>query len=164
MTFDPNQVVGQDFWARSVLSLIFPSMEAVRQVPQSTAEHQSTVTTGALCPPSESTLSRAGSPSVSWNEEVTNLEHKTTYSFWSSKGIIETQTKNTKHIYTLERAFQQGIYSVDESSAAGAGQDVLAFRVEGKQPTSRNLHLNNRTFTHSHINWSYIHFIQRDVN
>lgn len=69
----PSNVLCQDFCAKSVLSLIFPSMEAVRQVPQSTAEHQSTVTTGALCPPNDSTLSSAGSPLVSWNKRKVNI-------------------------------------------------------------------------------------------
>lgn len=67
-TCDHANTLSQDFCAKSVLSLIFPSIEAVRQVPQSTAEHQSTVTTGALCPPNDSTLSSAGSPLVSWNK------------------------------------------------------------------------------------------------
>lgn len=47
-----------DFCASKVVSLILPSMEAVRQVPQSIAVHQSTVTTGALCPPKERQFSR----------------------------------------------------------------------------------------------------------
>lgn len=66
LTLDPSGNFTHDFCDRRVLNLIFPSMEAVRQVPQSTAEHQSTVTTGALCPPSDSTHSRAGSALVSW--------------------------------------------------------------------------------------------------
>lgn len=41
----------QALWARRVVSLILPSMEAVRQVPQSIAVLQSTVTTGARWPP-----------------------------------------------------------------------------------------------------------------
>jgi len=43
----------QDLEARSVLTRMRPSMEAVRQVPQSSAELQSRVTTGDRCPPSE---------------------------------------------------------------------------------------------------------------
>lgn len=41
----------QTLWAKRVVSLILPSMEAVRQVPQSMAVLQSTVTTGARWPP-----------------------------------------------------------------------------------------------------------------
>lgn len=37
----------QSLWASKVVSLTLPSMEAVRQVPQSMAVLQSTVTTGA---------------------------------------------------------------------------------------------------------------------
>lgn len=63
----------QGFCASSVLSLIFPSIDAVRQVPQSTAEHQSTVTTGALCPPKDNTLSRPSSPLFSLRHEHAEL-------------------------------------------------------------------------------------------
>lgn len=63
----------QGFCARSVLSLILPSIDAVRQVPQSTAEHQSTVTTGALCPPKDNTLSRPASPLFSLRHKHTEL-------------------------------------------------------------------------------------------
>lgn len=48
----------QALWARRVVSLILPSMEAVRQVPQSIAVLQSTVTTGARWPPRLRQLSR----------------------------------------------------------------------------------------------------------
>lgn len=41
----------QSLWASRVVSLILPSMEAVRHVPQSMAVLQSTVTTGARWPP-----------------------------------------------------------------------------------------------------------------
>ena len=43
------------------------------------------------------------------------------------------------------------IYSVYESSRAGTHQDVLSFRVEGEEATSRNLNL-KILFTNSDIN------------
>ena len=58
-------VLGQpDLWASRVLTRMRPSMEAVRQVPQSSAELQSSVTTGDRCPPSdrEACSSRAPPP------------------------------------------------------------------------------------------------------
>ena len=63
-----------DLWARSVLTRMRPSMEAVRQVPQSSAELQSSVTTGDRCPPSDrdACSSRApppASPLVSFTGE-----------------------------------------------------------------------------------------------
>lgn len=48
----------QTLWAKRVVSLILPSMEAVRQVPQSMAVLQSTVTTGARWPPRLRQVSR----------------------------------------------------------------------------------------------------------
>lgn len=40
------------------------------------------------------------------------------------------------------RKWKWCVYSVYESSSVGTGQDVLAFRVKGKESTSRNLNLN----------------------
>lgn len=67
----------QTLWARRVVSLILPSMEAVRQVPQSTAVLQSTVTTGARWPPRLKQLSRTFSspPSCKGTGEM-RLHHQ----------------------------------------------------------------------------------------
>lgn len=78
----------QDLEARSVLTRTRPSMEAVRQVPQSSAELQSRVTTGDRCPPSErdACSSRAPpppSPLVSFMRDIKKeKERKRKFGGW----------------------------------------------------------------------------------